>query len=242
MRFGPHGHYFVSSGWDKTVRVWSQDHISALRLLVGHDTSVNKVAWHPNGAYVFSASDQGDKTVRMWSISTGDCVRVFSGHTDTISALECSPSGKILASADYSGCIILWDLQKGTLIKRCRGHQKGGIHSLTFSVETTVLVSGGQDGTVRVWDIKLPTDPNPAGDGDTLPMNGVPDPTRNANGSASGTQPGTGNPAGAGSKKKSTGTMITPDQISAFPTKKTPVFKVKFTRMNLVMAGGVNQG
>ena len=39
-------------------------------------------------------------------------------------------------------------------------------------------------------------------------------------------------------KKKNKEVMITPDQISAFPTKKTPVMKVKFTRMNLVIVGG----
>jgi transcription initiation factor TFIID subunit 5 len=39
-------------------------------------------------------------------------------------------------------------------------------------------------------------------------------------------------------KKKTKEVQITPDQISAFPTKKTPVMKVKFTRMNLVIVGG----
>ena len=45
-------------------------------------------------------------------------------------------------------------------------------------------------------------------------------------------------PASVGAKKKGKETMITPDQLSAFPTKKTPVYKVKFTRMNLIMAAG----
>ncbi|CZR67304.1 probable transcription initiation factor TFIID subunit 5 [Phialocephala subalpina] len=235
VKWSPHGHYFASCGWDKTVRIWAQDHISAVRLCVGHDTSVNQIAWHPNGAYVFSASDQADKTVRMWAMVSGECVRVFTGHTEYISALECSPSGKILASADTGGSIILWDIAKGTQIKRCRGHGKGGIWSLSFSVESTALVSGGADGTVRVWDIKVPTDPHQGADGEVIGNGGQADATRITN-QASGSQPG---PAtAAGGKKKGKDTMITPDQISAFPTKKSPVYKVKFTRMNLVMAGG----
>ncbi len=236
VRWGPFGHYFVSCGWDKTVRVWGQDHISYLRLMVGHDSSVSQIAWHPNGAYVFSASDQADKTVRMWSFTTGECVRVFSGHTDFVSTLECSPSGKILASADGGGSIILWDIAKGTQIKRCRGHGKGGIWSLSFSVESTILVSGGADGTVRIWDIEVPTDPHKSAEGEVIGTGGQADATR-INGAASGSQPNAAAAVG-GSKKKSKDTTITPDQISAFPTKKTPVYKVKFTRMNLVMAGG----
>lgn len=235
VRWGPFGHYFATCGWDKTVRVWGQDHISYLRLMVGHDSSVNQVAWHPNGAYIFSASDGVDKTVRMWAFTTGDCVRVFSGHNEFITALECSPNGKILASADGGGTIILWDIAKGTMIKRCRGHGKGGIWSLSFSVESTVLVSGGADGTVRLWDIEVPADPYKNGDGEIIGSGGQSDATR-LNGAATGSQPSAA--AGVGSKKKGKDTMITPDQISAFPTKKSPVYKVKFTRMNLIMAGG----
>jgi transcription initiation factor TFIID subunit 5 len=235
VRWAPFGHYFATCGWDKTVRVWGQDHISFLRMMVGHDSNVNQVAWHPNGAYIFSASDQADKTVRMWSFVTGECVRVFVGHTDFISALECSPNGKILASADGGGSIILWDLAKGTQIKRCRGHGKGGIWSLSFSVESTALVSGGCDGTVRLWDIELPADPYKNTDGEVIGAGGQADATRITGATAGGQ---TSAPAGVGGKKKGKDMMITPDQISAFPTKKSPVYKVKFTRMNLVMAGG----
>ena len=203
--------------------------------MVGHDSNVNQIAWHPNGAYVFSASDGADKTVRMWSFVSGDCVRVFVGHLEFISALECSPDGCTLASADGSGTIILWDLATGKELKRCKGHGKGGVWSLSFSVESTVLVSGGADGTVRVWDVKGLDGQNKAGDGEIIGIGGQVDASR-INGAVTGTQVTV--PAGVGGKKKGKETMITPDQISAFSTKKSPVYKVKFTRMNLVMAGG----
>lgn len=243
VKWGPYGHYFASSGWDKTVRLWTQDHISFLRFLVGHDSSVNQIAWHGNGAYVFSASDQVDRSVRMWSVQTGQCVRVFNGHTETISALECSPTGKIIASADTGGSIILWDLGKGTQIKRMRGHGKGGIWSLSFNVEGTVLVSGGADGTIRVWDVEVPTDPYKNAEGEVIATGGQADAQR-ITGAASGTAatPTAASASnaitGGGSKKKGKEMIITPDQISAFPTKKTPVYKVKFTRTNLVVSGG----
>lgn len=249
VKWGPFGHYFATCGWDKTVRVWTQDHISYVRMMVGHDSSVNLVAWHPNSAYVFSASDQVDKTVRMWSIATGQCVRVFNGHTDSITALECSTNGKILASADTGGSIILWDLAKGTQIKRCRGHGKGGIWSLSFSIESTILTSGGMDGTVRVWDVEVPTDPYKGADGEIVATGGQIDANRitgaTGGANASGTAPaagGTGGIGGQTGKKKGNHMVVTPDQISAFPTKKTPVYKVKFTRTNMMLAGGCFQG
>jgi transcription initiation factor TFIID subunit 5 len=43
---------------------------------------------------------------------------------------------------------------------------------------------------------------------------------------------------GAVKGKSKKDVVVTPDQISAFPTKKSPVYKVRFTEMNLVMAAG----
>lgn len=238
LSWSPHGHYFATGGRDKTVRIWSQDRVSAPRLLVGHDTAISALTWHPNGAYVFSASDETDKSIRMWSMVNGDCVRIFTGHTEYISALECAPNGKIFASADIGGSIYLWDIEKGTRIKRCRGHGRGGIWSLSFCVESSVLASGGQDNTVRVWDVEMPAEGSrpvnqPDGDG-TIVAAGAPNDGKQAGQAA---QPTSSSVSGTG-KRKGKDVTITPDQISAFPTKKTPVMKVQFTRMNLVIAGG----
>ncbi|EXJ93544.1 transcription initiation factor TFIID subunit 5 [Capronia coronata CBS 617.96] len=154
VRWGPFGHYFASCGADRTARIWQTDKIKVVRLLAGHDDDVDCVAWHPNSSYVFSASS--DKTVRMWAVTNGNPVRMFTGHTATITALACSRDGKLLASADETGVILVWDLAPGRLLKKLRGHGKGGIWSLTWSVESNVLVSGGQDCTVRAWDIAGP--------------------------------------------------------------------------------------
>lgn len=247
LSWSPHGHYFASGGWDKTVRVWSQDHASAQRLLVGHDTAVSSLCWHPNGCYVFSASDEADKSTRMWNVANGNCVRIFTGHNEYISAMECAPNGKILASADIGGNIYLWDIAKGSLIKRCRGHGKGGIWSLSFSVESNILVSGGHDNSVRVWDVEMPAEGTrtavqntDAADGTINVATGAPGPDGKTPATVTTTTVSTsaGASAGGTGKKKGKEVMITPDQISAFATKKTPVLKVHFTRMNLVIAGG----
>ncbi|KZF25027.1 WD40 repeat-like protein [Xylona heveae TC161] len=322
LKWGPFGHYFLTGAHDKTARLWSTDHISCLRIFVGHDQDVDTVAFHPNSAYVFTGSS--DKTVRMWAVTTGNPVRLFTGHVGNLTALACSPNGKTLASADDAGAIIIWDLATGRRVKRMRGHGKGGIWSLSWSVESTILVSGGADCTVRVWDVTTPTDgaqtstttaasaivAGPGGTGTGTGTDAASS-SSNAPGSAtaaSSTQAGggagggkssgepsaadkpdgqqagagitsekasSGAPGGAstssstsaaaagggsgaaggtssattgaggagpsapGAKKKSgKEVVITPDQISAFPTKKSPVYRVQFTRQNLVIAGG----
>jgi len=231
VKWDPFGLYFVTGGMDKTARLWRTDHIGSLRMFVGHDKDVDVVGFHPNGAYVFTGSS--DRTVRMWAVTNGYPVRMFTGHTGVLTSMACSPSGKMLASADDNGTIILWDLASGKLKKRMRGHGKGGIWSVSWSMESTVLVSGGMDGTIRIWDVELP-DPakeNTAADQGRVIAAGGAGQKMDA-----GAQPqGLG---GTGGKKKGKDVVVTSDQISAFPTKKSPVYKVRFTGMNLVIAGG----
>ena len=228
LQWGPFGHYFASGGHDKTSRIWTTDSVRHRRLLVGHDDDVDVVAWHPNSGYVFTAGS--DKTVRMWSVHTGNPTRMFTSHNAAITALACSPSGKIIASANVDGAIILWDLSSGALVKRMRGHSKGGIWSLTWSVESSVLVSGGADGTIRVWDVAEKKTESAAVGGAKL--DGAKDGT-NAAAAANGVV----SIAGTG-KKRAKEAVVSSDQISAFPTKSSPVYRVKFTRTNLVLAGG----
>jgi hypothetical protein len=55
------------------------------------------------------------------------------------------------AAEDHA--INIWDLGSARLIKKMTGHTSS-IHSLSFSAESSLLVSGGADCTVRVWDVK----------------------------------------------------------------------------------------
>lgn len=52
--------------------------------------------------------------------------------------------------------IMLWDLGSGRRLKKMTGHT-GFIYSVDFSADSNVLVSGGADGTVRVWDVNKDT-------------------------------------------------------------------------------------
>lgn len=227
LKWGPYGHYFLTGSNDRTARLWATDHIEPLRIYVGHDNDVDCVAFHPNNLYVFTGSC--DRTVRMWHITGGNCLRLFTGHTGNVTAIACSPDGKTLASADDVGNIILWTLETGRRKKRMRGHGKGGIWSLSWSVESTVLVSAGADQTVRVWDILMETNESTG---------------KGTDGSAAAKADGAQTTKGAsgapvtGGKKASKETGVSADQISAFQTKDSPVYKVMFTRMNLVLAGG----
>jgi transcription initiation factor TFIID subunit 5 len=221
LDWSPQSHYFVSGGLDKLGRIWTTDKVHPVRILAGHDKDVEVVAYHPNSAYVFTAST--DRTIRMWAVTTGNAVRMFTSHTTPITAVACSPDGKLLASADDNGSIILWDLATGKRMKQMRGHGKGGIWSLSWNNESTILLSGGADNTVRVWDVHgPPKEPAAAKPGEAGKAGDGSGPTMLQS---------------AGAKKGRKEAVVTADQISAFPTKSSPVYHVQMTSMNLALAG-----
>lgn len=250
VKFSPLGHYFATASHDQTARLWATDHIYPLRIFAGHINDVDCVEFHPNSNYLFTGSS--DKTCRMWDIHTGDPVRVFMGHTGPINCMAVSPDGRWLASAGEDSVINIWDIGSGRRLKTMRGHGRSSIYSLDFSKDNGVLVSGGADNTVRVWDIKKNTNdagPEPeafsyedqeataaaaAGKSEVNGNNKSPEMNGNNSNGASTNTPNNQKT----SKTNKREIIATGDHMTAYFTKKTPVFKVHFTRRNLCLAAG----
>lgn len=165
-----------------------------------------------------------------------------------------SPDGRMMASAGEDRSIQLWDLGSGKRMKKMTGHQ-GTIYSLDFSQDGSILVSGSADCTVRAWDVKK--EGSQGGAGHRILQD---DREGTAAGSANGTvasspvlAQGQGQGAlGAGAtaaamerlnkKALQTGPLESEDHLATFPTKRTPIYKVQFTKRNLCLAIGAFSG
>ena len=126
----------------------------------------------------------------------------------------------------------LWDLGSGRRVKKMTGHT-ASIYSLAFSAESTVLVSGGADWTVRCWDVK-----SAGGQPETTRTNGA------TNGTGSHTSKDLGPDVIETCVACSSGASSSPswnyrtDLLSTFPTKRTPITTVHFTPRNLCLVAG----
>ncbi|ODV80000.1 TFIID and SAGA subunit [Suhomyces tanzawaensis NRRL Y-17324] len=246
VKFSPMGHYFATASHDQTARLWATDHIYPLRIFAGHINDVDCVEFHPNSNYVFTGSS--DKTCRMWDVQSGNCVRMFMGHTGAVNCMAVSPDGRWLASAGEDSVVNIWDAGSGRRLKTMRGHGRSSIYSLAFSRDGGVLVSGGADNTVRVWDVKRHTNdagPQPEafasseGSGANGSTSGATGSNENGN-AANGPNSGETRPKASDKAKKEI--VATSDHMTAYFTKKTPVYNVHFTRRNLCLAGGAFSG
>ncbi|ESQ45620.1 hypothetical protein EUTSA_v10010392mg [Eutrema salsugineum] len=79
-------------------------------------------------------------------------VEVRSFPVESIKALAANTEGTYIVGGGTSGDIYLWEVATGKLLKKWHGHYRS-VTCLVFSGDDSLLVSGSQDGSVRVWSL-----------------------------------------------------------------------------------------
>ncbi|RXW18437.1 hypothetical protein EST38_g7407 [Candolleomyces aberdarensis] len=82
----------------------------------------------------------------------GVAFMTLDSHTTPITALDISePYGTLVSASEEDAQPRVWDLLTGTEIGRLRGHI-GAVKCL--QIEDNVCLTGGEDGNVRLWDLR----------------------------------------------------------------------------------------
>jgi WD40 repeat protein len=115
------------------------------RVLVGHDSRVNCVAWSSGGRFLASASH--DRTVRVWGRTTDSRVRVLE-HAAEVCCVAFSPSGRSLVSSSFDKTIRTWDLRSGELLTQMPTEDV--IDFLFYSAEGQSIIGVSRD-AIDVW-------------------------------------------------------------------------------------------
>ncbi|KAL0578915.1 Lissencephaly-1 [Marasmius crinis-equi] len=109
---------------DMTIKIWDAIRGQLLHTLVGHDSWIRALVFHPNGQYLLSASD--DHTFRVWDLKTGRCIRKTEAHDQFVNSMS-------------------WGRQK-------LGPQQATDGSETTPPRlVNVIATSGNDQTIKIW-------------------------------------------------------------------------------------------
>ena len=148
---------FVAAAWGReespqaTVRVLdltSKTQVSAIDAQGVIDTSISPdgrriavMGWWRDGA-VFDL-ETGEQVFRL--VAPNCCTELDSR------GVAWSPDGRSIATTNWDS-IRVWDASTGELRSTLLGHT-GFVFGVAWSSDSSRLVSGGSDGTARVWDV-----------------------------------------------------------------------------------------
>ena len=172
--FSPDGKTIASRDDDQTLRLWDVETQTQIYTLEGHTGSLESVSFSPDGKMI--ASGGQDEIVRLWDVATRTEIGILEGHTEYVSSVSFSPDGKTIASGSHDNTVRLWNVETQTEIGILEGHTWGadsvgissdgkptgrrlsgytsGVNSVVFSSDGKTLASGGQDKTLRLWDVE----------------------------------------------------------------------------------------
>ncbi|CAK8994032.1 unnamed protein product [Durusdinium trenchii] len=117
---------------------------------VGHKDSVEGLAWLPQDSRLFTSGAM-DGFLKIWDAAEGVSVMSLDLHS-SVRNLAINNQAKVAVALE-DATLRLVDLRLGRPVNTMQGHTKPPLSVVWDHLEH--LFSGGMDGTVRAWDIRM---------------------------------------------------------------------------------------
>lgn len=153
-------HIATASVTDGLLWIWKLGTAEATLVIpeAADNCTLEAVAFHPNGKYVavggldWLATSGTDGALCVWDLEGRDKFLTLEAG---VTAIAFDPTGRYVAAGTFSQSgqsVVVWDFEKQEKVFDLPGHHDR-INAVAFSPDGSWLVSGGDDSTIRVWNV-----------------------------------------------------------------------------------------
>jgi len=150
--FSADGARLATTAADGTARVWDARTGAPIATLRGEKgDSPWRAQFTPDAQrlLVTTVTSSGGLAAKLWDIASATPTHTFRGRNGTPNGVGLSPDGSRIVSVEGATARV-WDAASGRELAVLEGHTNVVTHVL-FSGDGLTIVTGSEDGTVRLW-------------------------------------------------------------------------------------------
>ncbi|KAN0065412.1 U3 small nucleolar RNA-associated protein 13 [Thecaphora frezii] len=106
VRFSPVDLALATGSGDKTIRLWSLNDYTCVKIFEGHTNSVLKLQFCSAGMQLVSCA--GDGLVKLWNVKEEECVETLDGHEEKVWSIALKKDESQIVSAAADSVVNFW--------------------------------------------------------------------------------------------------------------------------------------